>query len=233
MTMTAPYSRWLTCVSVLAAADSRILKCGRVGRTTGAPFLVESHPLPLWQRITSVSPLKSAGGGADAGKRRDSPLSKVYRTGWKGTSWMGTSGKGTSWMLNLSSVNNIFRPLLFAMIFTLVKPHICVSAIFVPNHIPEQKYLKTAPALGYVCCCKIHLVPFSILSIFAFVWMRMCLISWFPAGRRLKETLMRSLLLPQDYLKDRGGEELLLAWIKTRSHIWKWCWVSIWQSYAQ
>ena len=31
----------------------------------------------------------------------------------------------------------------------------------------------------------------------------MCLISWFPAGRCLKETLMRSLLLPQDYLKEK------------------------------
>ena len=31
----------------------------------------------------------------------------------------------------------------------------------------------------------------------------MCLISWFPAGRCLKETLMRSLLLPQDYQREK------------------------------
>ena len=124
-------------------------------------------------------------------------------------------------MLNLSSVNNIFRLLLLALIFSLVKPHICVSAMFVPNHIPEQKCLKIDAALGYVCCCKTYLVLFFTMSNFAFVWMRMCLISWFPAGRRLKETLMRSLLLPQDYLKDRGERNCCLPGSK-QGHNWKW-----------
>ena len=48
----------------------------------------------------------------------------------------------------------------------------------------------------------------------------MCLISWFPAGRCLKETLMRSLLLPQDYLEEKTeGEELFLDWIRSRPQV--------------
>ena len=39
----------------------------------------------------------------------------------------------------------------------------------------------------------------------------MCLISWFPAGRCLKETLMRSLLLPPDYLKEQTEGRGIIA----------------------
>ena len=85
-------------------------------------------------------------------------------------------------------------------------PYLCLCNVCVESYPRTEGDTRDA-ALGYVCCRKISL--FTMCNL-AFVCRRMCLISWFPAGRRLKETLMRSLLLPQDYLKDRGERNCYL-----------------------